>query len=189
MTKIDVRLARTKQKLFDAYVELLQKEHSESITIQALTSKASVNRVTFYKHFSNSANFHEQFIHHYILELYHFMKPLNYKTYEKGFEYDSLIQLLQHISDKKDLYKILFTSENITDFNKQLLAYFQSRITKHTEELAKFDFPGINVDQEIVSWYGVSALFGTIILWVQSNFKYSPKELADAIVKLTPHHE
>ena len=189
MTKIDVRLARTKQKLFGAYVELLKKEHCESITIQALTSKASINRVTFYKHFRNSANFHEQFILHYVIELYNFLKPLNYKTYEKGFEHDALLQLLHHIYVKKDLYKVLLTSENIPDFNKHLLAYFQSRITKHTEELAKFDFPGINVAQEIVSWYGVSALFGTIILWAQSNFKYTPQELADAMVKLTPHHE
>lgn len=117
------------------------------------------------------------------------MKPLNYKAYEKGFEYEQLVLLLEHIAQHQSTYTTLLASENIPEFNKRLLTYFQVQLTKHTEELAKFDFPGIHVDQEIVAWYGVSALFGTIILWVQSGFKYAPKQLAQSIIKLTPNHE
>jgi len=56
------------------------------------------------------------------------------------------------------------TSPNITDFNKKLLAHFQQRIAKHKTEHALFDFPGTGVGQFFVAWYGVSALFGTIII-------------------------
>ncbi|WP_274309786.1 TetR/AcrR family transcriptional regulator [Solibacillus daqui] len=153
---------KTRQKLFDAYLSLLEQQTPERMTIQMLTTKANINRVTFYKHFHNLVEFHEQFIEHYILELYEFMKPLNYKTYTKGFEYEALLQLLEHIKANQITYKILLTSQNITGFNKALLAHFQQRISKHTTELAKFDFPGTGVNQIIVSWYGVSALFGTI---------------------------
>lgn len=189
MEKIDVRVIRTKQKLFAAYVALLQDEQSDTITIQALTSRANINRVTFYKHFKNSATFHNQFIDYYILQLYEFLKPLNYKTYEKGFEYEALLKLLQHIKEHQKVYRVLFTSQNILDYNKKLLTYFQSRIKKHTEELAKFDFPGTSVNQEIVAWYGASALLGTIIMWAHANFNHSPGSLATSIIRLTPYQQ
>ena len=187
--KIDIRALKTRQKLFDAYLSVIEQQAPEQITIQSLTTKANINRVTFYKHFQNLAQFHAQFIEHYILELYNFMKSLNYKTYAKGFEFEALLQLLAHIEANKKTYKILLTSPNIADFNKILLTYFQQRISKHTTELAKFDFPGTGVDQTIVAWYGVSALFGTVIMWAQSDFNYSPEQLASAIVRLAPHEE
>lgn len=187
--KIDIRVLKTRQKLFDTYLSVLAQQTPGQVTIQRLTTKANLNRVTFYKHFHNLAEFHAQFIEHYILELYELMKSLNYKTYTKGFEFEALLQLLKHIEANHKTYKILLTSPNIADFNKALLAYFQQRISKHTTELAKFDFPGTGVDQTIVAWYGVSALFGTIIMWAQSNFNYSPEQLANAIVRLAPQEE
>ena len=185
--QLDSRVLKTKQKLFDAYLSMLEQQAPEKMTIQTLTTTANINRVTFYKHYQNVAQFHEEFIAHYILELYEFMKPLNYKTYTKGFEYEALLQLLKHIQTNRKTYRILLASPNISDFNKALLAHFQERIEKHTTELAKFDFPGTGVNQTIVAWYGVSALFGTVIMWAQSDFKYSPEQLANAMVRLAPH--
>ena len=189
MHKISTRSMQTKHTFYKAYITLLEHFKSESITIKQLSQTAQLNRVTFYKHFTNIEQFRQQCLDFYIETLYTFMKPLNYKTYEKGFEYDALVQLLTHILNDKKTYKILLTSEYIPEFNKGLLAFFQEKIKKHTEEMAKFDFPGTNVQLEIVTWYGVSALFGTIIMWAHSNFKYSPKQLAQSIIKLTPHHQ
>ena len=182
-------MIKTRQKLFDAYLTLLEQQKLEQLTIQALSAQAKINRVTFYKHFHNLEDFHDQFVAHFILELYEVMSPLNYKPYSKGFEYDVLLQLLEHIQENRKTYKVLLTSSNITDFKPKLLAYFQQRMAKHTTELALFDFPGTGVDQVIVAWYGVSALFGTIIMWVQTDFTYSTAQLADAIVRLAPHSD
>lgn len=179
----------TKQQFFDAYISLLASLEKPTISVQQLAQTASLHRLTFYKHFSNMDDFRQQCIAYYVEALYTFMKPLNYKTYEKGFEYDALIQLLTHILHDRETYKVLLTSEHIPEFNKELLAFFQQKIRKHTEEIAKFDFPGTNVSLEIVTWYGVSALFGTIIMWANANFNYSPEQLAQAIVHLTPHHK
>jgi len=44
-------------------------------------------------------DFHDQFVTHYILELYEVMSPFNYKPYSKGFEYNVLLQLLEHIQE------------------------------------------------------------------------------------------
>ena len=184
MKMLDARVVKTKQKLFDAYLQLIAKKPADAITIQELTLLAGVNRVTFYKHFQHLANFQHHFIEHYIVALYDFMKPLNYKPYTQGFEYEALVQLLSYIRDNASIYKVLLTSEFIPQFNRDLLLFFQQKVTQHTEEQAMFDFPGTGVDKTIVAWYGVSALFGTVLMWVRSNFPYSPEELARAITKL-----
>lgn len=184
MKTLDVRALKTKEKLFDAYLQLIAKKPADAITIQELTTLAGINRVTFYKHFQHLANFQSQFIEHHIMALYDFMKPLNYEPYSQGFEYEALVQLLSYIRDNKLTYKVLLTSEYIPQFNRDLLLFFQQKVTQHTEEQAMFDFPGTGVDKDIVAWYGVSALFGTVFMWVRSNFPYAPEELARAITKL-----
>lgn len=184
---MDKRAVKTQAKLFEAYLQLLKTTPPHDMTIIQLTTLANINRVTFYKHFKHMANFHEQFTKHYIEELYHFMKPLNYKTYEKGFELPALIELFTHIEQQQDTYKILFTSPHMQQFNQQIHDFFMLKIKKHTEELAKFDFPGTGVQQEIVAWYGMSALLGTIYKWIQADFPYSPTMLATSFVKLSPN--
>jgi|GEM_PF-6546226 len=187
MQEKDKRVARTKQKLYAAYLQLLTRKVPEDISIQMLTLEASVNRVTFYKHFQNIASFHQSFIQHYLEELYSFMKPLNYKEYSKGFEYDALLQLLSHIKINAETYRVLLASPYMKEFNQQLLFFFQKKIMTHTTELARFEFPGTGVAQEIVAWYGVSALCGCIIMWARANFSYAPEQLARSIVELSPH--
>lgn len=182
----NIRSTKTRQQLFTTYVKMLQHMPHDAITVQMLTSEAGINRVTFYKHFHQLVQFQEELTLHYILELYEFMKPLNHRAYEKGFEYEALVKLLTHIKVNREIYHTLFTSPNSPYFSKQLLTFFQARLMKHTEELAKFDFPGTGVDPVIVAWYGTSALFGTIIMWAQSDFHYSPEMLAKSCIQLAP---
>ncbi|MGN7476422.1 hypothetical protein ACTHOQ_01100 [Solibacillus silvestris] len=61
------------------------------------------------------------------------------------------MQLHTHLKKNRATYKILLTSPNIPDYTKELLAYFQQRLSKHMAELAKFDFPGTGVHQMIVA--------------------------------------
>ncbi|MEK4699286.1 hypothetical protein MKX47_06780 [Solibacillus sp. FSL R7-0668] len=78
---------------------MLEQQKLEQLTIQALSAQAKINRVTFYKYFQNLADFHDQFVTHYILELYEVMSPFHYKPYSIGFEYGVLLQLLEHIQE------------------------------------------------------------------------------------------
>ena len=50
---VDPRVKRTRQLLMQAFMELLQEKSFTAITIQDITEKATVNRATFYAHFSD----------------------------------------------------------------------------------------------------------------------------------------
>src|SRR5262245_49030717 len=51
--KLDPRVKRTRELLQKAFIELSQKKHIQSITVQDITALAEVNRATFYAHFED----------------------------------------------------------------------------------------------------------------------------------------
>jgi AcrR family transcriptional regulator len=56
-TKEDLRIIKTKRKLFDTFMLLLEHNLYDEITVNELCSKANVRRATFYKHFSDKLDF------------------------------------------------------------------------------------------------------------------------------------
>jgi AcrR family transcriptional regulator len=50
---LDPRVKRTRQFLQNAFLELLREKSIESISIQDITERATINRATFYDHFTD----------------------------------------------------------------------------------------------------------------------------------------
>jgi AcrR family transcriptional regulator len=53
LTKIDPRIRRTRQMLFQAFGALLVEKTFDSITIQDIADRSTLNRATFYDHFTD----------------------------------------------------------------------------------------------------------------------------------------
>ncbi len=51
--KLDPRIKRTRQLLVNALMALMQEKSFQSITVQDIAERATVNRVTFYAHFED----------------------------------------------------------------------------------------------------------------------------------------
>jgi AcrR family transcriptional regulator len=51
--KVDPRIRRTRQLLQQAFMDLMKEKSFQSITVQDIAERATVNRVTFYAHFED----------------------------------------------------------------------------------------------------------------------------------------
>ncbi len=49
----DPRVVRTRQLIIDAFVDLLGKKDFYSITVSDISKQATINRATFYAHFTD----------------------------------------------------------------------------------------------------------------------------------------
>jgi len=58
----DPRVARTQKLLRDAFTSLLQEKSFESISVQDIAERATVNRATFYAHFQDKFDLFESLI-------------------------------------------------------------------------------------------------------------------------------
>jgi AcrR family transcriptional regulator len=52
-SKVDPRIKRTRQLLMQAFGELMKEKRFQSITVQDIAERATVNRATFYAHFDD----------------------------------------------------------------------------------------------------------------------------------------
>ncbi|WP_028777468.1 TetR/AcrR family transcriptional regulator [Shimazuella kribbensis] len=52
-TRIDPRITRTRNLIIDAFIQLSIKKEFQNITIKDITDEATVNRATFYSHFTD----------------------------------------------------------------------------------------------------------------------------------------
>jgi len=60
--RIDPRVKRTRKLLEQAFLELIQEQNFQTITIQDIADRATVNRATFYAHFEDKYDLLDSFI-------------------------------------------------------------------------------------------------------------------------------
>ena len=54
---MDIRILKTKNKLYKAFISLIDKERIKDITVLELCKEAKVNRTTFYKYYLDVDDF------------------------------------------------------------------------------------------------------------------------------------
>lgn len=60
--KVDPRVTRTRKLLLDALKSLMKEKGYEAITVQDITERATVNRATFYAHFTDKQELLDQYV-------------------------------------------------------------------------------------------------------------------------------
>lgn len=61
--RVDPRITRTHKLLMEAFRSLMAEKHFEDITVQDITTRATVNRATFYDHFPDKYAIVDELIH------------------------------------------------------------------------------------------------------------------------------
>jgi AcrR family transcriptional regulator len=54
--KLDPRVKRTRQMIYQAFMELIKEKGFQAISVQDVTERAEINRATFYAHFTDKFN-------------------------------------------------------------------------------------------------------------------------------------
>jgi len=54
--KLDPRVKRTRQMIYQAFMELVKEKGFQAISVQDVTERAEINRATFYAHFTDKFN-------------------------------------------------------------------------------------------------------------------------------------
>lgn len=187
--KVDLRVQRTKKLIRNAFVELLEEKELNKITINAITTKAEINRVTFYLHYKDINDLIDSMLNELIAELEKVLLDKLDREYKTGDELTSLILLLEHIAENSRIYKVLLVTKNIPYFTPRLMDILSALIINNTEKKSikdPEDFLKMNIPSDIAAWYGTSAMIGTISMWVGNDMPYTPKFLAEKIIELNP---
>lgn len=170
---IDPRIIRTRKLLRDAFVELLQEMDVDKITVNRLAERATINRVTFYLHYRDIPDMMEKMAADMTEEI---KSVLNHKRKDgKG-----VVNLLEHIAENADFYKIILTSKVVPIFRESLTVLLRDRLVSELDKKqGESPILKAGIKKDVLIWYNTSALIGLIISWLQNDMPYTPAFLAD----------
>lgn len=182
--QLDLRVQKTYQSLFDAFMKLLEEKTFEEITINELCEKASTRRATFYKHFSDKYDFcsfmisqlHKQFIMN-AETVDCSQDPLAYYSHllERGIDFiDNNERLIR--SARKNHNSIFFTMLDTSDD-------IAKELQKHIEEDVKRGVHFI-AEPELMTQVFIGTISQSINWWFKQNKKISKEELIDKLTTL-----
>jgi AcrR family transcriptional regulator len=195
MTKApnDRRAIRTKKMIRNALSELIEEKGFNNISITDLTTRADINRGTFYLHYIDKFDLLEQIENELIQE---FQQRAKTENFEKISEIASIHNIEAMSKPIPFMIKIFECIQENSVFIKAILGpngdpKFQHKIKEliHTHVFERkliksFNKENMLVPEEYFISYILSAHVGVIQQWLQSGMEKSPEEMALILFKI-----
>ena len=164
--KTDRRTLKTRKAIFEGLAELLTEKELRNITVQELSDKVDIHRVTFYKHFMDIYDVYEQLEKMILSELTllitEYGEKLNFEVYPAVFKY---------IMDNPKFFKMIFSPHNTSTLYHKVL-----KMVEKLNRVIWSEKYGVDLKDSLVTCairYHSNGCLAIIAGWVLSDFKES----------------
>lgn len=171
----DVRIQKTRIKIFTALTYLLKKKTFNSITISDICHKAQISRATFYHHYQTKEEIVEAYQQATMKQIYQLLgqSDLDMLTYfERLTRYlDQNAALLGQLLSERGTLSLQ------TQIRKQMTNFFQEKMLPRLQIAQTTD--GLTLEY-MASFYA-SAIFGVIQHWLTSSPRQTPEKITQLL--------
>ena len=182
----DLRTKKTKKLLRESLESLLRDKSLDDITVKEICEHASINRVTFYDHYFNKEELHDEIIsqiEHDIIKEFKKDNSLYYldKNYKK-----ILRKLVDYFDNNRKHFNVFLSNpKNRLLFTSQLHKYFMKYLRKGIKvNDNKIDKKEIDNQILIKSQFISGALIYSFSWWLKDGFDISKEEFLKHICNL-----
>jgi AcrR family transcriptional regulator len=187
----DLRVIRTKESIRDALIKLIDEKGFEAITVKDLTTKAKINRGTFYAHYQDKFDLMKKCEDEIMLELSSIVKT-NFPSVIASIKTDfpdvppfpHTVLLFEYLNENSDTMKAVLGPKGDLSFQTRLKDLMWEILYGDNQNsfLKKENFlvPG----QYLSSYLG-NAMMGVVQQWLNSGRKESPQEMARILTTIT----
>ena len=188
-TTVDRRIIRTKKALRDALTILMKEKTFDEITVSDLTTRADINRGTFYLHYRDKYDLLEQSEEEIIEGI---RKTRSKKRMLKmedipGFDYMNepmpfITELFEYLRENADFMTVILGAKGNPAFHVKLKNVMRDvmaeGILMHLKE------EDLIVPIGYLSAYAISAQLGVIQHWLDTGMRETPEEVSIIIARL-----
>lgn len=164
------RIRLTKKLLKDALIKLLHQKSVDSISVTELCRCAEINRVTFYKYYSNPSDVLTEIKDEMLSGIEEIVS-----TYERNSTH--LISALQFFQEKDDELIVLMKNLPSNELEERL--FYSPNIKKILSENYLNDYAG--ADKEWAYLFICNGAYSIIRKWMIEGCQESPESIADFI--------
>jgi AcrR family transcriptional regulator len=179
---IDLRIRRTHKFLQEAMIELISEKGFDVLTVGDIAERAMINRATFYRHYQDKYDLVAKIFEETTNELVANMQPFGKDKDQKGVvgPPEIWLQFFEHVINHAQLYRAML--------GKNGSSWFAARMREHNIKLmleieSQWQIePGQPIDpampHELPTMQLSHVLIGTIVWWLESETRYTPKQIA-----------
>src|SRR5687767_9828388 len=122
--RLDPRVVRTRQMLREAFMALIAERGFETVTIQDITERATLNRATFYLHYRDKYELLTDLFETLIGDI----TPLPPDNMTLLSPYDvvpGVARVFEHFAEHADFYRSLLGSQGVLAFTTRIRDYIE----------------------------------------------------------------
>ncbi|MFF2445524.1 TetR/AcrR family transcriptional regulator [Neobacillus sp. NPDC058068] len=187
----DLRIIRTKESIRDALVELIDEKGFEAIKVKDITTRAKINRGTFYAHYQDKFDLMTKCEDEIMLEMSRIAKQ-NFPGVVAAFETNSptatpfplAVLIFEYLNEKSGFMKAVLGPKGDLSFQTRLKDFiWKTMFGNDPDALVKEQ--NLLVPGQYLASYIASAHIGVIQKWLDSGRKESPQEMARILSTIT----
>ena len=172
---MDRRQRKSRQAIFNAFIELLSHKKINQITVADIIEKADVGRATFYAHFETKDGLLKELCQELFCHIFDSLSPKNH-NHNHIFECDApnsvFLHLFQHLQKNDNQVLRLLSCQD----NGFFLEYFKIELHKMVQQQTEIpQKDGLPLDY----WQNhvTTTCLETIRWWVENGMKETPQTL------------
>jgi AcrR family transcriptional regulator len=166
----DRRIVRTRDKLGDALIELMQEQPFEAITVQEVLDRAKVSRSTFYSHYRDKNDL-------FLSDVEEFLERLGTLLTRRGAPVNRLFpleELFSHVAESASVTDAINAAGKGPDVRELAIGCFARLIEKRLI-LAGVTMPAVDLQATAHSLAG--SVFSLLEWWLRDCRAATPKHL------------
>jgi AcrR family transcriptional regulator len=172
--KIDRRIRRTRDRLGDALVALLQEKPFDTITVQEVLDRADVGRSTFYAHYRDK----EDLFLSDCDEFFDAMATLLSRRSDTSDRVAPVRELFAHVAEMRAFYSALVASGRIHDVLELAQGHFARGIERRLAERRRAT--GTAAEERAAAAQALAgALLSLLSWWIDHGTPGSPEHMDD----------
>lgn len=171
MPKEDRRVQKTKAAIITAFIDLLEEQDFNKITINDIADRANVNRGTIYFHYADKYDLLNKCIEGKMDLLQNLCEPINIYSLE-----DELTQYFKNIYSFFDNNYKFFSLMIKNGGTNQFQERFKKQILSEIRRVSEVNQVGY--DGEFFVQFRVNALVGVVEWWIRESHPLSVEEMA-----------
>lgn len=188
---MDLRVIRTKESIRDALVELIDEKGFEAITVKDITTRAKINRGTFYAHYQDKFDLMTKCEDEIILEMSRIAKQ-NFPGVIAALGSNSptlaafplVVSIFEYLNENSGFMKAVLGPKGDLSFQTRLKDFMWKTLFGYDSN-ALIKQENLLVPGHYLVSYVASAHIGIIQQWLNSGRKESPQEMAEILSTIT----
>jgi AcrR family transcriptional regulator len=183
----DLRIVRTIESIRNALIDLMRKKRFEAITVRDITTKAKINRGTFYAHYKDKYDLLKKCQEGIISDFSSYIKQgmTNFSNKSSTKDHAILSEMIaakfEYIQQNAALFKVILDNDYDMSFQDKLKNHLFSTIIIKEQYAKKEKTP---VPIEYLLSYNTGAHLSVIRSWLHNGRKETPQEMGQIILSI-----